>query len=71
MLDILGLHRGNQASSGKRPMSQKAGKLKWAEALTTADWPEHRALDSALVTDRKLWPESTRQSLLPILERFA
>jgi 5'-methylthioadenosine phosphorylase len=36
-----------------------------------ADWPEHRALDSALVTDRKLWPESTRQSLLPILERFA
>lgn len=36
-----------------------------------ADWPEHRALDSALVTDRKLWPESTRQSLLTILERFA
>lgn len=35
-----------------------------------ADWPEHRALDSALVTDRKLWPEGTRQSLLPILERF-
>jgi 5'-methylthioadenosine phosphorylase len=35
------------------------------------DWPEHRALDSALVTDRKLWPEATLQTLLPILERFA
>jgi 5'-methylthioadenosine phosphorylase len=35
------------------------------------DWAEHRALDSALVTDRKLWPEATLQSLLPILERFA
>src|SRR5205807_964596 len=23
------------------------------------NWPEHRALDSALVTDRKLWPETT------------
>src|SRR6202011_5194943 len=24
-----------------------------------ANWPEHRSLDSALVTDRKLWPAST------------
>lgn len=35
-----------------------------------ADWPEHRALDSALVTDRKLWPEKTAQKLAPILQRF-
>lgn len=34
------------------------------------DWPEHRALDTALVTDRKLWPEKTAQSLKPLLERF-
>ena len=34
------------------------------------DWPEHRALDSALVTDRKLWPERTRRKLGPILDRF-
>ena len=34
------------------------------------DWPEHRALDSALVTDRKLWPEATRRKLGPILARF-
>ena len=33
-------------------------------------WPEHRALDSALVTDRKLWPEATREKLGPILARF-
>jgi 5'-methylthioadenosine phosphorylase len=35
------------------------------------NWPEHRALDAALVTDRKIWPESTRQKLGPILGRFA
>jgi 5'-methylthioadenosine phosphorylase len=34
------------------------------------DWPEHRALDSALVTDRKLWPPATREKLGPILARF-
>src|SRR4051794_26101466 len=28
-----------------------------------ADWPEHRALDTALVTDRKLWPEATTAKL--------
>jgi 5'-methylthioadenosine phosphorylase len=34
------------------------------------NWPEHRALDTALVTDRKLWPPATRQKLGPILGRF-
>ena len=33
-------------------------------------WPEHRALDNALVTDRKLWPEATAMKLGPILNRF-
>lgn len=37
---------------------------------TTADWPEHRALDMALVTDRKLWPAETAEKLRPILARF-
>ncbi len=36
----------------------------------TPEWPEHRALDSALVTDRKLWPAATVEKLRPILERF-
>lgn len=35
-----------------------------------ADWPEHRALDSALITDKKLWPTATREKLRAILERF-
>ena len=35
-----------------------------------ADWPEHRALDSALVTDRSLWPSATREKLRAILGRF-
>jgi 5'-methylthioadenosine phosphorylase len=34
------------------------------------DWPEHFALDSALVTDRKLWPAATVEKLKPILSRF-
>jgi len=34
------------------------------------NWPEHKALDSALVTDRKLWPTATRQKLGAILGRF-
>ncbi|HEX5175962.1 MAG TPA: S-methyl-5'-thioadenosine phosphorylase [Chthoniobacteraceae bacterium] len=35
-----------------------------------ADWPEHRALDSALITDKKLWPTATKEKLRAILERF-
>jgi len=34
------------------------------------NWPEHSALDSALVTDRKLWPTATVEKLKPILGRF-
>ena len=34
------------------------------------NWPEHFALDSALVTDRKLWPDATVEKLKPILGRF-
>ena len=34
------------------------------------EWPEHRALDSALVTDRRLWPAATGEKLRAILDRF-
>jgi 5'-methylthioadenosine phosphorylase len=37
---------------------------------TEADWPEHFALNTALITDRKLWPEATVEKLKPILGRF-
>ena len=38
---------------------------------TVPDWPEHSALDRALVTDRSLWPAATVEKLGPILARFA
>ncbi len=34
------------------------------------NWPAHSALDSALVTDKKLWPEATKKKLSAILARF-
>ena len=34
------------------------------------NWPEHTALDMALITVRDLWPEETRKKLRPILARF-
>ena len=37
---------------------------------TEANYPEHRALDSALVTDRQLWPAETVKKLAVILDRF-
>ena len=37
---------------------------------TEPNWPEHFALDTALVTDRKLWPVATVEKLKPILARF-
>lgn len=33
-------------------------------------WPEHRALDGALMTAKELWPEATKTELAPILARF-
>lgn len=36
----------------------------------TANWPEHSALQNALITPRNLWPEQTRKNLQVILERF-
>ena len=37
---------------------------------TEPNWPEHFALDTALVTDRKLWPNATVEKLKPILTRL-
>jgi len=37
---------------------------------TEPNWPEHFALDTALITDRELWPEATLKKLKPILQRF-
>ena len=37
---------------------------------TKADWPEHVALDAAIITARDLWPPETTAALGPILTRF-
>src|SRR5207248_1255423 len=37
---------------------------------TEANWPDHFALDTALVTYLKLWPAATVEKLKPILARF-
>ncbi len=37
---------------------------------TEPNWSEHSALDTALITERKFWPEATIEKLRPILERF-
>jgi 5'-methylthioadenosine phosphorylase len=37
---------------------------------TEPNWPEHFALDTALVTERKLWPKATVEKLKPILARL-
>jgi 5'-methylthioadenosine phosphorylase len=37
---------------------------------TLPDWPEHRALDTAIMTDRSIWPEKTIEELRPLLSRF-
>jgi 5'-methylthioadenosine phosphorylase len=34
------------------------------------NWQEHFALNTALITDRKFWPEATVEKLRPILKRF-
>jgi 5'-methylthioadenosine phosphorylase len=36
----------------------------------TPDWPEHRSLDSALVTAKELWPAETVEKLRAIIGRF-
>jgi len=43
-----------------------------AVALVPAEplWPEHRSLDSAIMTPRSLWPEETVARLEPVLRRL-
>jgi 5'-methylthioadenosine phosphorylase len=37
---------------------------------TEPNWPEHFALETALVTERKFWPRATVEKLKPLLGRF-
>jgi len=53
------------AGTAKRILAEAIPKIP-----TEPNWPEHHALDTALVTDRKLWPPPTRAKLEAILGRF-
>jgi len=53
------------AEAAKRVLSTAIPKIP-----ETPDWPEHSALDQALITDRKLWPEATVDKLRAVLGRF-
>ena len=58
-------HLVANAETAKRILTNAIPKIPLAP-----NWPEHTALDSALVTDRKLWPAATIEGLRPILSRF-
>src|SRR5437870_9326132 len=59
---------------GHLTANAEAAKKVLVEAIpripTEPSWAEHRSLDNALVTERKLWPEATMEKLGPILSRF-
>ncbi len=52
----------------------EAAKKVLAEAIPNIpaepDWPEHSALEGALMTDRSLWPDKTAADLSAVLSRF-
>lgn len=58
-------HLHANARRAKQIISQVVSRLP-----AEPDWPEHRALDSAIMTPRELWPAATTEELLPILHRF-
>jgi 5'-methylthioadenosine phosphorylase len=70
---------GEEAVSAKTVLGHVLANAKTAKKIlldvipripTEPNWPEHFALDTALVTDRKLWPVATVEKLKPILARF-
>ncbi|NNE90220.1 MAG: S-methyl-5'-thioadenosine phosphorylase [Verrucomicrobiales bacterium] len=58
-------HVQANAENAKRVLATVISKIP-----ETPDWPEHQALDTALITDKNLWPEKTALDLAPILKRF-
>lgn len=61
---VLG-HLHANAEAAKRVLAAVIPKIP-----VSACWPEHRALESALVTPRELWPAEAKEKLRPLLERF-
>lgn len=58
-------HLHHNAETAKRLLSAVIPKIP-----AKPHWPEHRALDTALITPRELWPSEAKEKLRPLLERF-
>jgi 5'-methylthioadenosine phosphorylase len=58
-------HLMANAKLAKQIVAKAVGKIP-----AEPNWPEHRSLDNALVTDKKLWPTKTVENLRPILARM-
>lgn len=63
--DTVFSHLHANASAAKKVLAHVIPRIP-----NTPDWPEHRALDSAMVTPKAHWPKETSQNLSLILERF-
>jgi 5'-methylthioadenosine phosphorylase len=58
-------HLTANAESAKRALVEAIPRIP-----ADPNWPEHRSLDNALVTERKLWPQGTVEKLGPLISRF-
>ena len=70
-------HAKIQGNGGRVPCQKNAAQAK-AIVLQTipliptqANWPSHNALQYALLTDKKFWPQQTKAALKPILEKYS
>src|SRR5437773_11705263 len=64
-----------QTVFGHLSANAEAAKRVLVEAIpripSEPDWPEHPALDAAMTTEQKLWPQGTVEKLTAILGRFS
>jgi 5'-methylthioadenosine phosphorylase len=51
-------------------LAQKVLKRAVSQIPIDAEWPEHKALDSAILTSKEYWPDETIKKLGPIVSRF-
>lgn len=56
--------------SANASLAQKVLQRVIPQLPTVADWPEHQALDAAIITPKEYWPEQTIKKLQPIIQRF-
>ncbi len=63
--DAVGAHLAANAAAAKSIIARVIPRIP-----TAPTWPEHRALDTAIMTERALWPAAAVTKLAPILSRL-